>query len=133
MEWPQVYESRPFNPCVNRFCGAELKRVIRGRAVGHGPGHIGQRRTHREERPAIVDGARSRHRLIEVVGGVEMLADVAHIRRFEQQRPRKFLLDRQIELFGIPGLIVRINADHAAAGIVGKGQVERRNRRESRR
>ena len=46
---------------------------------------------------------------------------------------RQLLFDRQIELFGIPGLIVRIDADHAAAGIVGKRQIERRNRRESRR
>ena len=47
---------------------------------------------------------------------------------FEQQRRRQFLFDGQIELFGIPGLIVRIDADDAAAGIVGKRQIERRNR-----
>ena len=50
---------------------------------------------------------------------------------FEQHRRRKLLLDGQIELFGIPRLIVRIDADHAAAGIVGKRQIERRNRREA--
>ena len=44
---------------------------------------------------------------------------------------RQLLLDGQIELFGVPGLIVRIDADHAAAGIVGKREVERRNRRKA--
>ena len=46
---------------------------------------------------------------------------------------RQFVFDRQIELLGITGLIVRVDADHAADWVVGARQVERRNRRESRR
>src|SRR5438128_10516237 len=55
-----------------------------------------------------------------------MVTEVADIRSFQQQGPRQFVFDCQIELFGITGPIVRVNADDAAGGMVGKGQIERR-------
>src|SRR5262249_62342744 len=53
-------------PMRQPLLGAELKGVIRGQAIRYGPGHVGQRGTHAEERPAIVDGARARRSLIEI-------------------------------------------------------------------
>ena len=60
-----------------------------------------------------------------------MAAQVGDIRRFEQQGRRQLVFDRQIELLGIAWLIVRINADHAAARIVSVRQIERGNRWEA--
>jgi hypothetical protein len=111
--------------------GAELKGMIGGQAVRHGPGHVGERGAHGEKRPAVVDQARARHRLIQVVRGVKVTAQVADVGRLEQQGREQFVLDGQIELLGVPRLIVGVNADDAAARIVGQRQVEGRNNREA--
>ena len=55
-------------------------------------------------------------RPVEVADRFLMATEVADIRSFQQQGPRQFVFDCQIELFGITGPIVRVNADDAAGG-----------------